>query len=152
MPLHDGIAERIREQLHRIARNDVVPVLDIGYLTYQQLQHVCDCRRKLGLAEVGSPTILYIGRHHYQSRSKQGYTIDDMILQIQASTSSDCEILIGRKMTVMRAAVPRPDGYGNQVRDEAVLELTRRKPRIELFSVVPKGDTVSPLHKQQSPS
>jgi len=151
MPLHDDATERIREQLHRIAASDYVPIIDIGYLTYQQLQRICDARKALGLPIVESQRILYIGRHHYESRSKQGYTIDDMILQIQASISADCEIFIGRKMTVMRAALPRPDGYGNQVRDEAVLELTRRKPCIELFSVVPKGDTISPLHKQQSP-
>ena len=43
-------------------------------------------------------------------------------------------------MTSLMASQPRDDGYGKQVRDHAVLELTARKPRVELFSVIPKGD------------
>ena len=39
---------------------------------------------------------------------------------------------------------PRNDGYGNQVNDLAVLELTSRKPRAELYSVIPKGDDNKP--------
>jgi hypothetical protein len=38
----------------------------------------------------------------------------------------------------------RDDGYACRVRDKAVLELTARKPRIEVFSVIPVGDGRTP--------
>ena len=59
--------------------------------------------------------------------------------------------MLFRRMTMLRAPTLREDGYGNRVRDEGICELTRRKPRIELFSVIPKGEFVSPTQKQQSP-
>ncbi|TAM49722.1 MAG: hypothetical protein EPN57_25020 [Paraburkholderia sp.] len=52
-------------------------------------------------------------------------------------------------MTTVQSTVLRDDGYGAMVRDEAVLELYARKPRAELFSVIPKGD-VSPAKLAQS--
>jgi hypothetical protein len=47
-------------------------------------------------------------------------------------------------MTALEAGERRNDGYGNMVRDRAILELTQRKPRAELYSVMPKGDTIKP--------
>ncbi len=98
-----------------------------------------------------SPTIVYIGRHHFASRSAQGYGIDDMMDQIRSCIDADAEIMLFRRMTMLRASTLRADRYSNWVRDEGIFELTRRKPRIELFSVIPKGDRISPLQKQQSP-
>ena len=43
-------------------------------------------------------------------------------------------------MTALKNPVQRNDGYGNNVNDLGILELTQRKPRAELFSVIPKGD------------
>jgi hypothetical protein len=43
-------------------------------------------------------------------------------------------------MTALHAARDRADGYGCMVRDMAVFELSARKPRVELYSVIPKGD------------
>jgi hypothetical protein len=94
---------------------------------------------------------LFIGHHHFKSRFAQGYTIDDMVCQIQSCTDADANVILTKGMTVLRSATLRPDGYGNFVRDDGVFELTRRKPRIELFSVIPRGDRISPLQKQQSP-
>ena len=74
-----------------------------------------------------------------------------MVRQIQACTDANAEVLMSRGMTILRSVVLRPDGYGNQVRDRGVFELTHHKPRIELFSVIPRGDLISPLQKQQSP-
>ena len=54
--------------------------------------------------------------------------------------SADAVPFIRGSMTSLMASQPRDDGYGKQVRDHAVLELTARKPRVELFSVIPKGD------------
>jgi hypothetical protein len=151
MPLHDNAFDLIRRQLERIARGERVPLIEIGFLTYQQHQHVRELRRSIELPDVESPTIVYIGHHHYTSRTTQGYTIDDMVRQIVACTDADAEILLFRRMTMLRAPAFRSDGYGNLVRDEGIFELTSRKPKIELFSVIPKGDRLSPLHKRQSP-
>jgi hypothetical protein len=151
MPLHDNAFELIRRQLEHIARGEHVPLIEIGYLTFQQHQHVRELRLRLGLPDVDSATIVYIGHHHYTSRRVQGYTIDDMLRQIRACTDPDAEILLFRRMTMLRAPGFRADGYGNLVCDEGIFELTRRKPKIELFSVIPKGDHLSPLQKRQSP-
>ncbi len=151
MPLHDNAFELIRRQLERISLGDRVPLLEIGYLTFQQHQHVRELRQRAGLPDVESPSVVYIGHHHFMSRSAQGYTIDDMVRQIYAYSDADSEVMLTRGMTVLRAPSRREDGYGNFVQDEGVFELTKRKPRIELFSVIPKGDKISPLQKQQSP-
>ena len=147
MPLRDNAFDLIRRQLERIARGERVPLLEIGYLTFQQHQHVRELRRRAGLSDVESSSVVYIGHHHFTSRSAQGYTIDDMVRQIYACTDADSEVMLTRGMTVLRAVSRREDGYGNFVKDEGVFELTRRKPRIELFSVIPKGDKISPLQK-----
>jgi len=120
-------------------------------LTFQQHQHVREIRAALELPDVESPNIVYIGHHHFASRSAQGYAIEDMVRQIQGCIDADAEILLFRRMTMLRSSTLREDGYGNKVRDEGIFELTRRKPRIELFSVIPRGDFISPLQKQQSP-
>jgi hypothetical protein len=151
VPLYNDACERIRKQLERISVGERVPPIEIGYLTFQQHQHVRELRLRAELPDVEQPIVVYIGQHHFNSRSAQGYTIDDMLCQIRACTDPDAEVVLTKGMTILRSAVPRKDGYGNFVRDEGVFELTRRKPRIELFSVIPRGDRISPLRKQQSP-
>ena len=151
MPLYDDACERIKQQLEQIAEGQRVPLIEIGSLTFQQHQHVREIRASLELPDVESPAIVYIGHHHFASRSAQGYTIDDMVRQICACTDADAQVLLFRRMTMLRASNLRADGYDNWVRDEGIFELTRRKPRIELFSVIPKGDHISPLRKRQSP-
>ena len=69
MPLHDNAFELIRRQLEHIARGERVPLIEIGYLTFQQHQHVRELRLRLGLPDVDSATIVYIGHHHYTSRA-----------------------------------------------------------------------------------
>ncbi len=151
MPLYDDACERIRRQLEQIADGRRVPVIEIGYLTFQQLQHVRELRQTVGLPDVACPTIVYVGRHHYESRSRQGYTVDDMVRQISVCMNASAEVLLTRGMTILRAGAVRDDGYGNWVRDDGVFEMTHRKPKIELFSVIPRGDLISPLQKRQSP-
>ncbi len=151
MPLHDEATERIRAQLHRIAVKERVPLIDIGYFTYQQHQRINAERTLHDLPLIKLANLVYVGRHHYDGRIEQGYTIDDMVLQIQAATAADCDIFVARNMTVLRAPLPRPDGYGNQVLDEGIFKLTKNQDQLELFSVIPKGDKISPLQKQQNP-
>ena len=81
-----------------------------------------------------------MGRHHYMSRIQQGYVVEDLLLQIEASLAEDAVPFLRGTMTALQSTRDRCDGYGNNVRDLAVFELSTRKPRAELFSVIPKGD------------
>lgn len=62
-----------------------------------------------------------------------------MWLQAKSALDTASVVKASPKMTTMQNPVERADGYGNQVRDLAVFELTQRKPRAELYSLVPKG-------------
>ncbi|WP_235423327.1 hypothetical protein, partial [Enterobacter hormaechei] len=80
----------------------------------------------------------------YNSRTADGYTVDDIIEQIISAMSDSSELLRTVKGTVLENKIKRDDGYGNMVNDRAVLELTSRKPRSELYSVIPRGDVNKP--------
>ena len=127
-----------------IANGQRPKVVSIGTLTAQQHADVNAHRAREGLPPLGDPEILFLGRHLYNSRHKDGYTIDDMIEQIVSALSIDAEVVPTQKMTGLRNPIPRADGYGNQVHDLAVLELTARRPKAELFSVIPRGDHNKP--------
>ncbi|WP_293730808.1 hypothetical protein [uncultured Actinobacillus sp.] len=51
---------------------------------------------------------------------------------------------LSNRATALENPHQRHDGYGNLVNDRAILELTAKKPRAELFSVIPKGDSIKP--------
>lgn len=86
--------------------------------------------------------ILYMGRHHYNSRAiKDGYTIDDLLKQIESALS---ESSVVENNKVLKNINLRDDGYGNMVEDRAVFEMTAKRPKMELFSVIPKGDNNKP--------
>ncbi|MUV15332.1 hypothetical protein [Noviluteimonas gilva] len=140
MPLHDGAIDAIRQQLECISIGERVSLIVIGCLTRTQHDAIRAFRASRNLPGAESPEIVYLGRHHFASRSKQGYTVEDLLRQIDAGLSADAVPFIRGSMTSLMASRPRDDGYGKQVRDHAVLELTARKPRVELFSVIPKGD------------
>jgi hypothetical protein len=59
----------------------------------------------------------------------------------------DVLVLDSEKMTALESSVERRDKYGNCVKDRIILECTARYPRPELFSVIPKGDTIKPKTK-----
>lgn len=140
MPLYAGIIDELRRHLAEIMAGRKVPLLEIGQLTTEQHLRLNELRNGAGLPGAESPGIVYIGRHHVESRCLQGYTLEDLLLQIDAATAHDAEPLFQGKMTSLRSIRLRSDGYGCQVRDQAVLEMTARKPRVEVFSVIPKGD------------
>lgn len=114
----------------------------IGRFTDKQLSDVNAVRRGLDLNEISDPEIVYIGRHHYVSRSVDGYTVEDMWLQVRSALDASAVVKASPKMTTMQNPAERADGYGSQVRDLAVFELTQRKPRAELYSLIPKGDSL----------
>jgi hypothetical protein len=88
-----------------------------------------------------------MGRHHFESRSRDGYTVDDMLIQIQSVLHDDAMVTAKKSMIGVQNSKKRDDGYGNQVHDLGVLELSSRKPKAELYSVIPKGDEKKPTKK-----
>ena len=92
---------------------------------------------------------MFLGRHLYNSRSVDGYTIDDMVLMIRSTLSADASILLNRYKSLTWNMNGRKDGYGNTVYDQGVLEIASRLPRAELFSVIPKGDNIKPSDAQK---
>lgn len=143
MPLYNDIKPRLRAHLEAIKRGDRVPVIVIGELTDDQFHCIREMQGREGFNLLESKEILYMGRHNYNSRSKENYSIEDMILQIESALSPDSIVSMSRG-TTLENPHPRIDGYGNSVNDRAVLEMTSRKPKAELFSVMPKGDSKKP--------
>lgn len=144
MPLYASMEDTIRQQLTILSKGGRVPVIAIGSLTEQQHLEINKFRESEGLPALISPEILYLGRHHYTSRSKDGYSIEDILNQIISSLQLESVLVKGTHGTTIQNPIKRDDGYGNQVNDRAVLELTSRKPKAELFSVIPKGDQIKP--------
>jgi len=134
VPLYADAKDRIIANLLRLATGERVPLIAIGTFTGKQLDDINAARRALDLHHLERREILYIGRHHHGSRSKDGYTCEDMFLQIQAALCEDAVVLATSHMTALNSPTLRADGYGNAVRDRAIFELTQRKPRAELFS------------------
>ena len=144
MPLYDGAIDKLRENLTKLSLGERVSITPIGELTDAQFQQINDFRKEQNLPDLESKEVIYLGRHHYNSRTSDGYTVDDIIEQIISAMSDSSELLRTVKGTVLENKNQRDDGYGNMVNDRAVLELTSRKPRSELYSVIPRGDVNKP--------
>lgn len=145
MPLSKDAREILRATFELLAEGGKPRVVTIGYLTEAQLADINQKRTDQGLHALESPEIVLLGKHLYESRvTRDGYTIEDVCDQIESALSSESVAIATNKMTALRNKTPRSDRYGNQVRDEAVLELTQRRPKAELYSVIPKGDKNSP--------
>ncbi len=151
MPLYPNAKPQIIANLQIIVAGGRASLIAVGTFTEQQFNDLNAVRRGLGLHEIESQEIVFIGRHIYVSRSKDGYTINDMILQIESALSAAAVVFANPKMTAMNNPLARADGYGNWVHDRAIFECTQRKPRAELFSVVPKGDDQKPQTKKAHP-
>ncbi|MBS7064507.1 hypothetical protein [Haemophilus parainfluenzae] len=139
------VDSRIRENLNLIDRGKRVNIITIGYFTDVQFSEINKYRIENDLPELLSNEIVYMGRHHYNSRViKDGYSIDDLIEQIKNSLNKDSVVVFNKKGSCLKSAHTRDDGYGNTVTDFAVFEFTARKPKAELYCVVPKGDIKKP--------
>ena len=68
-----------------------------------------------------------------------------MVLQIASAMDAASAVMVNPGMTAIHNMTLRVDRLGNQIRDRAIFEATARKPRLELFSVIPKGDAVKPV-------
>ena len=121
-------------------------MLEIGALTHEQFVEVNQVRVELGLHEVRENGIVFLGRHLFNSRAADGYTIDDMLLQIASAMDAEAAVMVSHRMTALQNRRARQDRLGNAIQDRAIFEATARKPRLELFSVIPKGDAIKPCN------
>lgn len=146
MPLYEDAEDKIRSNLIKLQSGDRSPLTAIGCLTNAQFEQMNLRRAKFDLHLLEQNEIIFIGKHLYNSRTKDGYTIEDMIDQIASALSADSVINIGENWSLIDNMTPRADRYGNAVMDRGVFEMTAKKPRAELFSVIPKGDQNKPIH------
>lgn len=145
MPLYATAKDLIRTNLVAIANNQRVQTVAIGRLTAEQFASINALKQSQNLPLLENSEIVFIGQHAYNSRViKDGYSIDDVIVQIESALSVTSLVQDTAKLTAIKNTIARADGYGNEVYDEAIFELMRRKPRAELYSVIPKGDKIKP--------
>lgn len=145
MPLYKNAEYLIRANLNEIAQGHRVRAVAIGVLTDVQFEAINRQKLSQGLPLLESPEIVFLGKHAYKSRVvRDGYTIDDMVTQITCALAETAIAVASPRMTALRSTELRQDGYGNDVRDEVIFELTARKPKAELYSVIPKGDAIKP--------
>lgn len=150
MPLFDDALLKIRDNLIKLGKGERAPMISIGCFTGQQFIQINIARLDLELHALEVNEIVFIGRHLFESRSKDGYTIDDIIAQIESGLDENASVIVSPKMSCLRNIAGRDDGYGNKVFDQAVFEMTSKKPRAELFSVIPRGDIIKP--QKQKPA
>lgn len=145
MPLFPGAIDDIRAQLIKIQTGERVPVIHVGALLPEQVEQLNSFRRSSGLVEIAE-NLVFVGRHIFNSRIvKDGYSIEDVCIQVESALHPASLVHITpRGSTIIQSPTHRDDGYGNQVRDEVVFELTGRNPLVEIFSVIPKGDKIKP--------
>src|SRR5450830_852671 len=145
MPLYTNAIYLVRANLVQIHEGGRASLIVIGELTQTQFADIHVEQTKYSQPLLQSPEIVFLGRHFYNSRMvKNAYTIDDLLLQVESALDVTSQVIPTNRMTGMKSTVLRNDGYGNQVYDQAIFEMTSRKPRAELYSVIPKGDHISP--------
>ncbi|WP_369988911.1 hypothetical protein [Pseudomonas xanthosomatis] len=145
MPLFENADYLIMANLQQLASNYRVRAVEIGRFTAGQFEAINRQKQGQGLPLLEDPGIVFIGSHAYRSRViRDGYTIDDMLVQIRSALAVTSIWKSATHMTALRSTIGRHDGYGNEVFDEAIFELTARKPKAELYSIVPKGDRNKP--------
>jgi hypothetical protein len=142
----------IRGHLERLAKGERVPMIIVGYFTEVQFAAINASRAAMDLHLLEQNEILFMGRHLHASRSKDGYHIEDIVTQIVSALSVEALAHLDSFVSYTQNPNTRDDGYGNQVNDRAVFEMTARKPRAELYSVMPKGDNIKPGKQAAKPT
>ncbi|MGW8389809.1 hypothetical protein [Pseudoduganella sp. HUAS MS19] len=140
MPLSPNALDLVRANLELLKEGERPRVISVGFLTAQQHAEINALREKEGKPPLEDPEILFLGRHFYESRSRDGYTIDDMLQMVSGALAEHSIAVAHPKMTGLLNETRRNDAYGGSVQDLAVLELYAKRPKAELFSVIPKGD------------
>ncbi|MDR3752864.1 MAG: hypothetical protein P4K93_09305 [Terracidiphilus sp.] len=151
MPLYADGLRKIRRNLAE-ARSGLRPrAVKIGFFTAEQLAGINEARAERGFPAL-LPEIVFHGAHLYRSRCvRDGYTIDQVLEQIQSAFSDSSQVNFSASSSIMRNPDQRMDHNGNLVHDEAVFECTGRYPYADLFSVIPKGDGRPGLKKAKGP-
>lgn len=140
MPLYADGLKKIRRNLTLIQAGERLKVQRVGFFTTEQLTQINEARASIGLPALWSE-IVFHGRHLYNSRCVgNGYTIDQVLEQIQSAFSDTAVLDFSSPSTVIRNPIKRIDQDGKLVNDEVVFECTARHPFADLFSVVPRGD------------
>jgi hypothetical protein len=148
MPLLSKARRIMRINLEKIRDGQKPKLILIGSLTANQLAAINANRAVQALPPLNDE-VVFVGRHVYQSRIvTDGYTIEDVLDQIFSAMDCAAVLVESLKMTGIENPNLRSDRYGNQVNDRAIFECTLRHPRPELFSVIPKGDTIKPKMKK----
>jgi len=150
MPLFEDALARIRKNLESFRDGKKAPLISVGTLTPEQLGCINKYRKKHGFPLMADE-LVFIGSHVYKSRiTEDGYTIEEVLVQIEIATKAESTVINSQKMTGLRNPNKRADLRGNQVRDEVVLECSARYPRPEIFSVVPRGDDKKPAKTKEA--
>ena len=152
MPLYPNAADLIRANLEALQRGERVKPVAIGTLTDHQLAVLNFYRTKeLGLPP-NTAEVIFIGGHIYARRVvDDGYTIEDAVEQVMSALDAQSIVVTGINLTTIQNLTVRADRYGNQIRDKATLECSRRHPRPELYGVSPKGDFNKPQKAEKPP-
>jgi len=109
--------------------------------------------RRLKSFHLASTRLSLFCRHIHKRRIlEDGYSIDDVLDQIESALGEGSEVIANQYMTAIRNPVLRADRLGNLVHDEAILECTRYRPNPDIFSVIPKGDKIKPKKQKAAES
>jgi hypothetical protein len=151
MPLFENARQLIRANLEEIMSARRPKRVEIGDLSDEQLDQINAFRETHELPPIIA-RVMFIGRHIHRSRIvENGYTIDDVIDQIESSMQSCAVVRVTEIRTALENPTRRMDRYGNSVCDRAVLECTAYHPWPELFSVIPIGDQKRPKSSKGHP-
>jgi hypothetical protein len=151
MPLFNNAAPLIRANLEEIIALGRPCRVEIGELSPEQLSKINQFRVRNELPPIIA-RIVFIGRHVCNSRiRKDGYSIDEVVEQIESALQSCCEVKLTELRTALQNPNKRADNYGNAVTDRAILECTRLHPWPELLSVIPVGDKNRPTKSKDHP-
>jgi hypothetical protein len=144
MPLFVNGKDLIRKNLEAIHAGQRVPRIKVGRLTKTQIEAV-NAQQDARALPFSIDEVVFVGRHIHKRRILgDGYTIDDVIDQVESAMSEGSEVIANDYMTAMRNPIARSDRFGNLVHDEVILECSRYRPNPDIFSVVPKGDKIKP--------
>ena len=149
MPLFENADDLIRANLELLRDGKKAPLVTLGSLTDKQLAQVNDFRSANGFSPIIA-RIVFIGRHVHKSRIMgDGYTIDDVIEQIESATQASAVVRVTELRTSLENPNKRYDRCGNLVSDRAVPECTAHHPWPEQFSVILIGDAIKPKGPSQ---
>ena len=151
MPLYKDAERFIRSNLTVVARGLRPRVVVIGELTAKQLADVNAQQKLRNLPEM-SNEIVFVGLHMHGSRCvRDYYTIDQILEQINSAMSERSRLIRTFNRTALENPIKRDDGLGNWVNDKAILECTAKFPKMELSSVIPRGDVNRPPKRNGEP-